>query len=319
MTALKERAILYRKIRYYFDQRSVMEVETPILSSSATVDVYIDSFQAAFQPIGAKESRTYYLHTSPEFPMKRLLSAGSGDIYSLGKVFRNGEVGGRHNPEFTLLEWYRLGMDQQQLMDDVSNLLSFIACFKEVRRCSYGRLFEEQLGVNPHTATDQTLCTLVTEQVDAQLSHLDRNDCLDLLFSRLIEPTLGCAEKPDKLSGVFVYNYPATQSALARTRVDNEGQVVAARFELFINGVEVANGYHELLDADEQLKRFQKEQKKRQQRGLPQYPFDNRLVQALRHGMPDCAGVALGVDRLFMLMLQTDDISDAISFCFDKA
>ncbi len=318
MMALKERAALYRSIRSYFDRQGVMEVETPMLSASATVDVYIDSFHCDFKPIGGGHSQGCYLHTSPEFAMKRLLAAGIGDIYSMGRVFRNGEAGGRHNPEFTMLEWYRVGMDQQRLMDDVTNLLGTVSSFIEVRRCSYGELFQELLAINPHTASDGELSRLVEEKVDARLAGLDRNDCLDLLFSNLIEPTLG-ADDPNALSGVFVYDYPASMSALARIRKNEGGNDVAARFELFVNGVELANGYHELLDADEQLSRFKEEQRKREDRGFPVYPFDQRLVDALEHGMPDCAGVALGVDRLLMLMLKTNNISDVVAFHFNRA
>ena len=149
MMALKERARLLRKARAYFDAQGVMEVETPILSSCATVDVYIDSFVTEFSPIGHGKSQLCYLHTSPEFAMKRLLAAGSGDIYSLGRVFRNGEAGGRHNPEFTMLEWYRTGMNDRRLMDDVADLLGSVCNFREIGRCSYGELFAQYLGVNP--------------------------------------------------------------------------------------------------------------------------------------------------------------------------
>lgn len=322
MMALRERARLLRGIRSYFHQQGVLEVEPPYLSVSTTVDVYIDSFHTDFTPIGSDTRQTCYLNTSPEFPMKRLLAAGSGDIYSLGRVFRNGEAGTRHNPEFTLLEWYRVGMDQQRLMDDVASVLGSVSTFREVRRSSYGELFEQYLAVNPHTASHNALDALVKEKVNDRLTGLDRNDCLDLLFSSCIEPQLGQKpgqKKGNELQGVFVYDYPATLSALARLREDDNGQQVAARFELFVNGVELANGYHELLDGDEQLKRFKEEQKKRKARGLPAYPFDQRLVAALKHGMPDCAGVALGIDRLLMLMLKTATIQDVLAFSFERA
>ena len=318
MMALKERATLLRAVRQYFDGCGVMEVETPMLSSNATVDIYINSFSTEFEPIGGGPVQTYYLHTSPEFPMKRLLAAGSGDIYSLGRVFRNGEAGGRHNPEFTMLEWYRVGMDQQRMMDDVSSLLSSICNFSEVRRCSYGELFEEYLGVNPYTVDTSELDQLVQKKVDESLTGLERNDCLDLLFSKYIEPYLGGVNK-NTLEGVFVCDYPADMSALARLRVNEQGLEVAARFELFVKGIELANGYHELLDANEQEKRFKAEQKKRQNRGFDIYPYDKRMVQALAHGMPDCAGVAMGVDRLLMLMMNTKAIGDVLAFEFMRA
>ena len=318
MMALRERAKLLQAVRRYFDSAGVMEVETPMLSSAATVDVYINSFSTEYEPIGESDLQTLYLHTSPEFPMKRLLAAGSGDIYSMSRVFRNGEAGGRHNPEFTMLEWYRVGMDQQSLMDDVSAMLSFACNFVEVRRCSYGELFEEALSVNPYIVDTNVLDELVQKKIDPGLSGLDRNDCLDLLFSKFIEPNLGSI-KGNQLQGVFVYDYPASMSALARISTNDRGEKVASRFELFINGTELANGYHELLDAEEQQKRFEKEQDKRTERGFDRYPYDQRMVQALEHGMPDCAGVAMGVDRLLMLMLGVQHISDVIAFDFSRA
>ena len=183
LMALKQRAELLKGIRQYFDARSVMEVETPMLSAAATVDVFIDSFQLEYKPIGGSASKDCYLHTSPEFAMKRLLAAGSGDIYSLGKVFRNGEAGGRHNPEFTMLEYYRVGIDQQVLMDDMTNLLSSVSGFAEVERVSYQDVFQRYLGTNPHTAKTEALLALVHQHIDVHLDGLDRNDCLDLLFS----------------------------------------------------------------------------------------------------------------------------------------
>ncbi|MDP0561264.1 MAG: EF-P lysine aminoacylase EpmA [Candidatus Endonucleobacter sp. (ex Gigantidas childressi)] len=318
IAVLKERAILLRGLRSYFDSQRVMEVETPILSTSATVDVYIDSFHCDFQPIGKLNPQTCYLHTSPEFAMKRLLAAGSGDIYSMEHVFRNGEIGVRHNPEFTLLEWYRIGMDQQRLMDDVASLLRSVSSFKEVKRCSYGNLFDEHLGINPYTVSDHALRCLVRQKVDSRLTECDRNDCLNLLFSTLIEPTLGTGDARI-LSGVFVYDYPACMSALAKVREDKNGDIVSSRFELFVNGVELANGYHELQDSEEQLYRFKSEQRKRESRGLPIYPHDHRLINALVHGMPDCAGVALGIDRLLMLIMNRSEISDVITFNFSRS
>ncbi|WP_257297020.1 EF-P lysine aminoacylase EpmA [Endozoicomonas sp. YOMI1] len=318
MMALRERAGLLHQVRAYFDARGVMEVETPMLSSSATVDVYIDSFATEFSPIGHGKSQLCYLHTSPEFAMKRLLAAGSGDIYSLGRVFRNGEAGGRHNPEFTMLEWYRIGMNDRRLMDDVADLLSSVCNFREVRRCSYGELFEKYLGANPYIATDEVLSQLVRDKVDAKLQGLERSDCQDLLFSKFVEPNLGSGDS-EVLEGYFVYDYPATMSALARLSTNRDGHPVASRFELFVNGVELANGYHELLDAEEQKKRFEEEQQKRQERGYDIYPYDKHMVAALAHGMPDCAGVAMGIDRLLMLMLATGDIADVLAFDFSRA
>ena len=318
LMALKRRAGLLKGIRQYFDDQHVMEVETPMLSSAATVDVFIDSFQLEYKPIGGGTPQTCYLHTSPEFAMKRLLAAGSGDIYSLGRVFRNGEAGGRHNPEFTMLEYYRLGMDQQTLMDDMTALLGAVSEFREVGRVSYGDIFSQYLGINPHTASSCDLLKLVHEHIDSHISDLDRNDCLDLLFSSAVEPHLGKGS-PENLAGVYVYDYPASMSALARIHTNKEGYKVAARFELFINGVELANGYHELTDAQEQKARFIEEQEKRRQQGCPVYPYDENMMAALEHGLPDCAGVAIGIDRLLMLMLVKKQIKDVVAFDFHRA
>ncbi|KEQ11741.1 EF-P lysine aminoacylase EpmA [Endozoicomonas numazuensis] len=318
ISTLQKRARLLGRVRQYFDEQNVMEVETPMLSANATVDLYIDSFETHFLPIGGGKEQPCYLHTSPEFPMKRLLAAGSGDIYSLGRVFRNGEAGGRHNPEFTMLEYYRLGMDQHQLMDDMTALLSSVIGFQEVGRVSYGEVFQEKLRLNPHAASDDELSALVKKHIDEGLVGLERNDCLDLLFSNMIEPELGISEAGE-LKGVYVYDYPASMAALARLHTNDQGEQVAARFELFINGVELANGYHELTNAEEQQTRFKAEQFKRKEQGRPVYPYDHYLVEGLRSGMPDCAGVAMGVDRLLMLMLNKKKIADVVAFDFLRA
>ena len=315
---LRQRGEILRGIRDYFHKEHVLEVETPMLSRHATVDPHIDSFQARFSPLGTNTREILFLHTSPEFPMKRLLSAGSGDIYYLGRVFRNGEAGGRHNPEFTMLEWYRLGIDHHQLMNDVTGVIGAVGPFEEAGRFTYKELFEKELGVDPHEATDVELMALTQKHVDAGLSDLARNDYLDLLFSACIELNLGEASE-GSLKGVYVYDYPASMSALARLRINEQGQKVAARFELFIGGFEVANGYHELEDGDEQQARFENAQKEREQLGLPVYPYDQNLVDALKANFPDCAGVAMGIDRLHMLIAGTRDIKDVIPFDFSRA
>lgn len=318
LATLCQRAGLLKKIRQYLDSQHVMEVETPMLSGAATVDVFIDSFQVEYRAVGCSDSQNCYLHTSPEFAMKRLLSAGSGDIYSLGRVFRNGEAGGRHNPEFTMLEYYREGMDQQALMNDITCLLGAVSDFKEVSRISYGDVFKQYLKINPLSATVDELRALVHHHIDGHLNGLDKNDCLDLLFSTVIEPSLG-NESSASMAGVYVFDYPASMSALARIHTNKEGEKVSARFELFVNGVELANGYHELQDANEQKARFTKEQKKRQALGCNVYPYDQHLVSALEHGLPDCAGVAIGIDRLLMLMLGKANITEVIAFDFHRA
>ncbi len=319
LTVLKSRAKLLKGIRQYLDQKEVLEVETPMLSCAATVDPHIDSFYTHYSPLGSAEQQTLYLHTSPEFPMKRLLASGSGDIYFLGRVFRNGEAGGRHNPEFTMLEYYRVGITHHQLMDDMSQLLQQVAPFKETGRFTYLELFQKHVGVDPHTVSDEKLNQLVAENVDSNLSELSRNDCLDLLFSNLIEPNLGKAENGE-LEGVFVYDFPASMAALSRIETGRHGMLIAQRFELFIGGVELANGYHELADGCEQEQRFLNNQKERKALGYPVYPYDEKLVTGLKNGnFPDCAGVAMGVDRLLMLMMGTRSIADVTAFEFSRA
>ena len=319
LPVLKRRAQLLKGIRQYFDQENVLEVETPMLSCSATVDPHIDSFSTHYRPLGSSEQKTLYLHTSPEFPMKRLLASGCGDIYFLGRVFRNGEAGGRHNPEFTMLEYYRVGMNHHQLMDDMTQLLKHIASFREVGRFTYQELFQKQVGVDPHTVTDEVLNTLVAKHVDANLDNLSRNDCLDLLFGKLIEPSLGKVGD-GLLEGVYVYDFPASMAALSRIETGRHGMLIAQRFELFIGGFELANGYHELADGCEQEQRFINDQRERKALGYPVYPYDQYLVEGLKNGsFPDCAGVAAGVDRLLMLMQGTQDISDVTAFEFSRA
>ena len=317
MEEIKRRAEILHCIRTYFHQQQVMEVETPMLSTAATVDPYIDSFHTDFA-LNSNHPERFYLHTSPEFPMKRLLSAGSGDIYCLGKVFRNEEMGERHNPEFTLLEWYRLNLDHHSLMDDVSRLLSSVCNYKEYDRCSYQALFDHYIGINPHQITLSELIALVGKKINISINALTRNDCLDLLFTHIIEPDLK-GSSTEKLQGIFVYDYPAGMSGLSQLTVDSAGQSVAARFELFISGMEIANGYHELTDGVEQKNRFKKDQQIRESMKLPLYPFDQHMVDALEAGLPNCAGVALGIDRLHMLIAGVEKITDVLAFDFSRA
>ncbi len=315
---LAQRGQLLRNIREYFHRTKVLEVETPMLSHHATVDPHIDSFQTSYRPLGTTQQQALYLHTSPEFPMKRLLAAGSGDIYFLGRVFRNGEAGGRHNPEFTMLEWYRLGWNHHQLMDDVTGVIKAVTNFEETGRFTYKELFEKVLGIDPHSADDDSLEALVHQHIDSSLCDLSRNDSLDLLFSACIEPNLGGYEQ-GVLRGVYVYDFPASMSALSRLQQNSGGQTVAARFELFANGYELANGYHELANGAEQRQRFESDQAMRAALNKSIYPFDAYMVEALNQGFPDCAGVAMGIDRLHMLIAQTKAIRDVIPFDFERA
>lgn len=316
--ALKERAQLLAAIRNYFAQENVMEVDTPALSNSATVDPFIESFASDYRVEGADDSVSCYLHTSPEFAMKRLLAAGSGDIYFLGHVFRNGDLSARHGPEFCMLEWYRLDFDLQQLMRDVASLLARVANVTKFEFVTYRSLFERFLDVNPHQACEDELVALVHKHIDVHLTGLTRNDCLDLLFSYQIEPHLG-EPQDTRLSASFVYDYPESMSALAEIGESVNGEVVALRFEVFVGGCELANGYFELTDAKEQAARFAKAQSERKQLARPGLPSDKHLVAALEAGLPRCSGVALGVDRLLMLMLGAKAIAEVMPFEFTRA
>lgn len=305
LEALRLRAHLYGQVREFFRGRQVLEVDTPLLGQAASTDVHLENLSVD----GAQR----FLQTSPEFAMKRLLAAGSGDVYQICKAFRAGESGKRHNPEFTMLEWYRLGFDHFQLMAEVAELLNSLLGEKPTRQLSYRSAFAQVLDVDPHRATVSELSALALQYCGYQGLDDDRDTLLDLLMAQVIEPQLG----RDELT--FIYDYPASQCALAKVKTDGQGAEVAERFELYVEGVELANGYHELTDAEEQHQRFEADLAERQQRGLPQVPKDERLLAALQQGMPNCAGVALGLDRLLMLMVGTDSIRDVIAFPADIA
>ena len=276
----------------------MLEVDTAILSSAATTDPNIESLQLAEPPL--------FLQTSPEFAMKRLLANGSGAIYQIAKAFRAGEEGQRHHREFAMLEWYRPGFDYQQLMEEVAALLQFVTNWQLIEKVSYREIFQQHLGINPHLVENAELTALVHLHTNYQSVDDDKDVLLDLLMSHVIEPQLG-------QSGLtFIYDYPASQCALAKITYDKTGQLVAQRFELYIRGVELANGYQELTDWQEQEARFARDNLKRRGRGLPEHPMDRQLIAALKQGLPECAGVALGVDRLLMLMLGSQHIKEVL-------
>jgi lysyl-tRNA synthetase class 2 len=307
---LQQRAKALADIRFFFNERDVMEVDAPVLSMAAVSDPFIDSMVVNYQHHPDSDIHPYYLQSSPEYAMKRLLAAGSGCIYQMAKVFRNGEVGRKHNPEFTMLEWYRLGFNERDLMGEVSELVSSITGIDTFNGYTYQAVFEKYLGVDIVSATTAQLGEIMNQHVEVS-GEYDRDGWLNLLMSHCIEPQLKGA--------VFIYDYPASQAALARVKQDEQGNTVAARFELFVNGVELANGYHELTDSSEQQRRFEQDINDRKALDLPQRPYDKRLVKALENGLPDCAGVALGVDRLLMLALNKSEISEVIPFDFSRA
>ena len=317
LEVLKLRATVLARIRSYFASQDVLEVDTPALSHAASTDPALASFRTSYSGPGAADSERCYLHTSPEFPMKRLLAAGSGSIYQLCKVFRDGERGARHNPEFTLLEWYRVGYDHLDLMDEVERLLttvlSDIMPVSSVHHWCYRDLFMEMAGVDPFVADVQALAGVLQSGHDITvvgLADADRDAWLDLIMTHIIEPRLG-----EGL--VFIRDYPASQAALARLRSGNPQ--VASRFEVYLNGMELANGFHELSDATEQAQRFIREQARRRAAGSEAVEIDDHLLAALQAGLPDCAGVALGVDRLLMCACGARHIQEVIAFPFEVA
>jgi len=313
---LQLRATLLARLRAFFTRHGVLEVDTPALSRAAATDPALLSFQTRYHGPGAAAGKTLYLHTSPEFPMKRLLAAGSGPIYQICKVFRDGECGGHHNPEFTLLEWYRTGFDHLDLMDEVERLLvevlAGIAPVGSVSHWTYRDLFRDFAAVDPFTATVAELQALLASRYGiTPVGMPDGLDpWLDLVMTHVIEPRLGAGL-------VFVRDYPASQAALARLRPGSPP--VAARFEAYLNGMELANGFHELADAAEQQRRFEQESARRLADGLCAVPMDRQLLGALEAGLPNCAGVALGVDRLLMVASGARCLQDVLAFPLDSA
>jgi len=312
---LRLRAALLARCRQFFAARDVLEVETPLLSTATVSDPHLQSFTTQYNGPGLAAGTPLYLQTSPEAAMKRLLAAGSGSIYQICKAFRDGESGARHNPEFTMLEWYRVGFDHFALMDEVEALVSQLLGLDErFERASYGAIFEHYLGFDPHQASLEELRQhAVNAEVSAGLvaEGMDRDGWLELLMSHLIEPYLG-RDTPQ-----FIYDYPASQAALAQVR---GGAVpLAERFELYVTGIELANGYHELSDGDELLRRFERDCHLRQVSGLRRPLKNLRLMAALEAGLPQSAGVALGFDRLMMLATGAQSIDEVSAFPIVKA
>ena len=313
LQALQLRANLYQLIRIFFAERKVLEVETPILSAAGNTEPNIEGFSTQFSGHVDAGARERWLRTSPEYPLKRLLAAGVGDCYELGRVFRNGEAGGRHNPEFTMLEWYRVGWDHRQLMAEtialVTAALATLDRRAEVVITSYRQLFLDGLGIDPLCATlEQLQAPLTRQNIDAD--GLTRDDWLDLLITHQLQPTF----PRDRIT--VIYDYPASQCALARIRPGAPPR--AERFELYLGRHEVANGYHELNNAAEQRARFERDNVVRQARGARVLPLDEAFLAVL-DALPDCAGVALGVERLLMCMADTDAIADVLAFPFAEA
>lgn len=312
--ALVLRARLYTLIRDFFAARGVLEVETPILSAAGNTEPNIESFRTQFRgPVGAGAGERW-LRTSPEFALKRLLAEGVGDCYELGRVFRNGEAGARHNPEFTMLEWYRVGWDHRRLAEEtvalVQAALGLVQRQAEVVVLGYAELFQAVLGVDPLRDSEQRLRAALGEGViDPQ--GLERDDWLDLLMTHRLQPGF------PRTRITVIHDWPASQCALAKIRPGDPP--LAERFELYLGPHELANGYHELTDAAEQRARFERDNARRRTRGQAVVPIDESLLAALAAGLPACAGVALGVERLLMCLSGSDDLRALLAFDFARA
>lgn len=306
---LQQRADALAKIRRFFSERDVLEVETPLLARSTVPDVYIESIAA--EVVEGNSSRKNFLQTSPEFFMKRLLASGSGSIYQIAKAFRQEEKGTRHNIEFTLLEWYRLSYSLDQLMTELEQLVEEVLGCGPISRLSYREIFQQHLQIDPHQISLEELQQLASTEIDLSGSDLSKTDYLQLLLSNSIEPKLP--------PYCIIYDYPSEQAALATLAADEHGVIVAKRFELFGHSMELANGYFELSDAAEQRARFAKDNAAREEKGLQTIDTDEQLIAALESGLPSCSGVAVGVDRLMMLLVEAKNISEVISFDSERA
>ncbi|MEN9682071.1 MAG: hypothetical protein RLZZ627_1964 [Pseudomonadota bacterium] len=312
------RARLYALIREFFDERSVLEVETPLLCQRTVTDPMLDPFVCFYDAAGHAAKLPLYLQTSPEFAMKRLLASGVGSIFQITKAFRNGEVGRHHNPEFTLLEWYRVGFDLETLQNEVEALFCRVAGAFEfqfaVERTTYCEIFEKYLGLHPLESSIDAMRQRAEGEglTDAEaICGANRVHWLDFLFSCLIQPKL----PPECLT--MVSRYPELLPSLARKAQDDARWV--ERVELFLGGMELGNGFHELTDPCEQEQRFIKDLEVRKLEGLTMQAMDERLIEALRLGLPDCSGIAVGLDRLLMVMTRSSRIEDVLAFPFLRA
>jgi elongation factor P--(R)-beta-lysine ligase len=313
---LRLRAEVFADIRQFFSERAVLEVETPLLSHSSGTDPQLDFFTTEYCSL--PRQHTLFLQTSPEFAMKRLLAAGSGSIYQICKAFRNGESGRFHNPEFTLLEWYRVGFTLPQLMDEIAELMAVLfnghGALNPAQRFSYQEIFQRHTGLNPLDFSYRDYCAYARDNDEPEAVSIcgyDHGLWLDFIFSHNVQPHLG------ENAVCMVYGYPACQSSLAR--INESNSLLTDRVEVFINGIELGNGYYELTDADEQGGRFDKEIAIRQQRKYPVTVKDTRLIAALEAGLPECSGMAIGLDRLLMLLTSCSSINDVLNFPIHRA
>jgi lysyl-tRNA synthetase class 2 len=310
---LQKRARMLQRIRAFFLARNVLEVETPLLSHACGTEPQLAFFTTTFDFV---KSEKLFLQTSPEFAMKRLLAAGSGSIYQICKAFRNSEVGRFHNPEFTMLEWYRVGFDLNDLMDEVEALFADLSQgqFSPPKRQSYAQVFAQHTGLNAlKFSFDAYSAFAIQHEISEAITLCGQNHALwlDYVFSFCVQPYLG------ENGLCLVYGYPACQSALARLNAEN--LLIADRFEVFLNGVELGNGFYELSDYQEQNRRFDTEIQTRKNQNLADVVKDERLISALKTGLPDCSGIAIGLDRLLMILTETKTISEVLSFDIARA
>nr|VFJ73921.1 MAG: lysyl-tRNA synthetase, class 2 [Candidatus Kentron sp. FM]VFJ75706.1 MAG: lysyl-tRNA synthetase, class 2 [Candidatus Kentron sp. FM]VFK21113.1 MAG: lysyl-tRNA synthetase, class 2 [Candidatus Kentron sp. FM] len=307
---LRLRARVLARIRAFFAERGVLEVETPLLASTTMTEPHLASIEVAPRPAIQGKERLF-LQTSPESFMKRLLAAGSGPIFQICKAFRAEEMGRYHNPEFTILEWYRPGFDSEALMDEINSLMNSILGTDPGVRMSYVDAFRHYANLDPFRIPLSALrgYARILGVSPGDAASLDRGTCLDLVLSRVVQPALGPGP-------VFIFGFPATQASMARLVAGEPG--LAERFELFVDGIELANGYRELNDSWEQRSRFLADMKVREERRLPSVPIDERLLRALAHGLPDCTGVAVGIDRLVMLVAEAANLESVMGFPFER-
>ena len=313
----QKRAQILQQIRQFFAERQVVEVETPALSQGTVTDVYLDAFTCKYNFLAdspADQSADLYLKTSPEFHMKRLLACGYGCIFQIAKAFRHEESGRNHNPEFTMLEWYRIGFDQFDLMHEVAGLLQLVLGGSKAVFTSYQDIFINTVSVDPLATTFAELVGVLNKHGKSADWIVEMNDpdlLLQFIFTEIIEPTIGI-DQPQ-----FIYDFPIAQASLAKRSSDDPR--VAQRFECYYRGIDLVNGFNELTDATEQVIRFEEDNRKRTEQGLAVKPIDVNFIAGLSHGLPQCSGVALGIDRLIMLALDCQNINEVVSFGIENA
>ncbi|MDB3993357.1 EF-P lysine aminoacylase EpmA [Gammaproteobacteria bacterium] len=308
LATLRQRAKILSTVRKFFADRDILEIETPLLSSATATDVHLTSLTTKLSNL--IESKTYFLQTSPEFAMKRLLANDVGPIFQICKAFRGDSPTPLHNPEFSILEWYRPGFTMEKLMDEVADLIEATIGVNKITRLSYLEIFKGKLGVNPHVCSLEELAELANSRIDINSCDLNFSEYLDLVMTTLIEPEL-----PEYC---FIFDYPKSQAALSVVENDADGNAIAKRFELYCRGMEIANGYLELTDPVEQRRRLETDNVNRSVKGLPQLPIDKNLIAALDAGMPNTSGVALGLDRLLMVIDEINDIDKALAFSIKR-